>query len=167
MCACSSPCKVRLRNKLSRSKINEVNVQEENKESQESSEQVETKQDEEKQKEAEQQEVEQQEVANKQLNERKIETEQGIITVNKPELKVGEEVRIAVEPNGKNIQSMKGILRLQKMASNMRKKEYYLLSMMKKRRAGLLTIKQGILICKVIGIFSSFKVTKRMRKKKS
>ncbi|MHA4411492.1 transglycosylase [Bacillus cereus] len=90
-------------------KINEVNVQEENKESQESSEQVETKQDEEKQKEAEQQEV-----ANKQLSERKIETEQGIITVNKPELKVGEEVRIAVEPNGKNIQSMKGILQLQK-----------------------------------------------------
>ncbi|MCU4978120.1 transglycosylase [Bacillus cereus] len=98
-------------------KINEVNVQEENKESQESSEQVETKQDEEKQKEAEQeveQEVEQQEVVNKQLNERKIETEQGIITVNKPELKVGEEMRIAVEPNGKNIQSMKGILQLQK-----------------------------------------------------
>ncbi|WP_267377839.1 transglycosylase [Bacillus sp. GM_Baccil_2] len=94
-------------------KINEVNVQEENKESQKSSEQVETKQDEEKQKEAEQ-EVEQQEVVNKQLNERKIETEQGIITVNKPELKVGEEVRIAVEPNGKNIQSMKGILQLQK-----------------------------------------------------
>ncbi|MDA2489850.1 transglycosylase [Bacillus cereus] len=90
-------------------KINEVNVQEENKESQESSEQVETKQDEEKQKEAEQQEV-----VNKQLNERKIETEQGIITVNKPELKVGEEVRIAVEPNGKNIESMKGILQLQK-----------------------------------------------------
>ena len=85
-----------------------MNVQEENKESQESSEQVETKQDEEKQ------EVEQQEVANKQSNERKIETEQGIITVNKPELKVGEEVRIAVEPNGKNIQSMKGILQLQK-----------------------------------------------------
>ncbi|WP_144596579.1 transglycosylase [Bacillus cereus] len=94
-------------------KINEVNVQEENKESQESSEQVETKQDEEKQKEAEQ-EVEQQEVVNKQLNERKIETEQGIITVNKQELKVGEEVRIAVETNGKNIQSMKGILQLQK-----------------------------------------------------
>ncbi|MGX5644469.1 transglycosylase [Bacillus cereus] len=90
-------------------KINKVNVQEENKESQESSEQVETKQDEEKQKEAEQQEV-----VNKQLSERKIETEQGIITVNKPELKVGEEVRIAVEPNGKNIQSMKGILQLQK-----------------------------------------------------
>lgn len=90
-------------------KINEVNVQEENKESQESSEQVETKQDEEKPKEAEQQEV-----ANKQLSERKIETEQGIITVNKLELKVGEEVRIAVEPNGKNIQSMKGILQLQK-----------------------------------------------------
>ncbi len=110
MCACSSPCKVRLRNKLSQiKKINEVNVQEENKESQESSEQVETKQDEEKQKEAEQQEV-----VNKQLSERKIETEQGIITVNKPELKVGEEVRIAVEPNGKNIQSMKGILQLQK-----------------------------------------------------
>lgn len=90
-------------------KINEVNVQEENKQSQESSEHVETKQDEEKQKEAEQQEV-----VNKQLSERKIETEQGIITVNKPELKVGEEVRIAVEPNGKNIQSMKGILQLQK-----------------------------------------------------
>ncbi|KAA6468465.1 MULTISPECIES: transglycosylase [Bacillus cereus group] len=100
-------------------KINEVNVQEENKESQESSEQVETKQDEEKQKEVEQQEVkqqevEQQEVVNKQLGERKIETEQGIVTVDKPELKVGEEVRIAVEPNGKNIQSMKGILQLQK-----------------------------------------------------
>ncbi|HDR4862663.1 MULTISPECIES: transglycosylase [Bacillus cereus group] len=94
-------------------KINEVNVQEEK------SEQVETKQDEEKQKEVEQKEVkqqeaEQQEVANKQLSERKIETEQGIITVNKPELKVGEEVRIAVEPNGKNIQSMNGILQLQK-----------------------------------------------------
>ena len=78
------------------------------------------------------------------MSERKIETEQGIITVNKPELKVGEEVRIAVEPNRKNIQSMKGILQLQKMGSNMRKKECYLLSMMKKRRAGLLTIKQGI-----------------------
>ncbi|PEV17589.1 transglycosylase [Bacillus thuringiensis] len=90
-------------------KINEVNVQEENKESQEPPEQVETKQDEEKPKEAEQQEV-----VNKQLGERKIETEQGIITVNKPELKVGEEVRIAVEANGKNIQSMKGILQLQK-----------------------------------------------------
>ncbi|EPF10755.1 hypothetical protein ICA_03266 [Bacillus cereus BAG1O-3] len=90
-------------------KINEVNVQEENKESQEPPEQVETKQDEEKPK-----ETEQQEVANKQLSERKIETEQGIITVNKLELKVGEEVRIAVEPNGKNIQSMKGILQLQK-----------------------------------------------------
>ncbi|WP_025118031.1 hypothetical protein [Bacillus sp. H1m] len=90
-------------------KINEVNVQEENKESQEPPEQVETKQDEEKPK-----ETEQQEVANKQLSEKKIETEQGIITVNKPELKVGEEVRIAVEPNGKNIQSMKGILQLQK-----------------------------------------------------
>ncbi|HEF1902065.1 transglycosylase [Bacillus cereus] len=95
-------------------KINEVNVQEDNKESQESSEQVETKQDEEKQKEEKQKEAEQQEVANKQLSERKIETELGIITVNKPELKVGEEVRIAVEPNGKNIQSMKGILQLQK-----------------------------------------------------
>ncbi|PDX95480.1 transglycosylase [Bacillus thuringiensis] len=95
-------------------KINEVNVQEENKESQESSEQVETKQDEEKQKEEKQKKAEQQEVANKQLRERKIETEQGIITVNKLELKVGEEVRIAVEPNGKNIQSMKGILQLQK-----------------------------------------------------
>ncbi|MCC6081569.1 transglycosylase [Bacillus thuringiensis] len=95
-------------------KINEVNVQEENKESQEPPEQVETKQDEEKQKEEKQKEAEQQEVANKQLSERKIETEQGIITVNKLELKVGEEVRIAVEPNGKNIQSMKGILQLQK-----------------------------------------------------
>ena len=95
-----------------------MNVQEENKESQESSEQVETKQDEEKQKRrnkrGETKEAEQQEVVNKQLSERKIETEQGIITVNKPELKVGEEVRIAVEPNGKNIQSMKGILQLQK-----------------------------------------------------
>ncbi|MDR2993581.1 MAG: transglycosylase [Bacillus cereus] len=90
-------------------KINEVNVQEENKESQEPPEQVETKQDEEKAK-----EVEPKEVVNEQLSERKIETEQGIITVNKPELKVGEEVRISVETNGKNIQSMKGILQLQK-----------------------------------------------------
>lgn len=139
-----------------------MNVQEENKESQESSEQVETKQDEEKQKEAEQQEV-----VNKQLNERKIETEQGIITVNKPELKVGEEVRIAVEPNVKNIQSMKGILQLQKNGEQYAQERILSLSMMKKRRSGLLTIKQGILICKVIGIFSSFKVTKRMRKKSS
>ncbi|MFC9448872.1 transglycosylase [Bacillus cereus] len=95
-------------------KINKVNVQEENKESQEPSEQVETKQDEEKPKEIELKEVEPKEVVNEQLSERKIETDQGIITVNKPEIKVGEEVRITVEPNGKNIQSMRGILQLQK-----------------------------------------------------
>ncbi|MGG0203940.1 transglycosylase [Bacillus mycoides] len=46
--------------------------------------------------------------------ERTIETDRGVITVNKQELKVGEEVRIAVEPNEKNIQSVKGILQLQK-----------------------------------------------------
>ncbi|CAM3860206.1 transglycosylase [Bacillus paramycoides] len=51
---------------------------------------------------------------------RKIETGQGVITVNKQELKVGEEVRIAVEPNGKNIQSVKGILQLQKTGEQYR-----------------------------------------------
>ncbi|WP_212936790.1 transglycosylase [Bacillus hominis] len=49
-----------------------------------------------------------------QREERKIETERGIITVNKQELKVGEELRIALEPNEKNTQSVKGILQLQK-----------------------------------------------------
>ncbi|PES76395.1 transglycosylase [Bacillus cereus] len=48
-----------------------------------------------------------------QREERKIETDRGIITVNKQELKVGEELRIAVEPNEKNIQSVKGVLQLQ------------------------------------------------------
>lgn len=51
---------------------------------------------------------------------RKIETGQGVITVNKQELKVGEEVRIALEPNGKNIQSVKGILQLQKTGEQYR-----------------------------------------------
>ncbi|PEX83518.1 transglycosylase [Bacillus cereus] len=85
-------------------KINEVNVQEENKEVQKQPERVEMNQGEDEQK----------EVENEQENERKIETDQGVITVNKQELKVGEEVRIAVEPNKKNIQSMTGILQLQK-----------------------------------------------------
>ncbi|MDA2137703.1 transglycosylase [Bacillus cereus group sp. Bc256] len=84
--------------------INEVNVQEENKEVQEQPEQVEMKQDKE----------EQQEVKNEQETEKKIETDQGIITINKRELKVGEEVRIIVEPKEKNIQSIKGMLRLPK-----------------------------------------------------
>ncbi|HDR4437966.1 transglycosylase [Bacillus thuringiensis serovar brasilensis] len=84
--------------------INEVNVQEENKEVQEQLEQVEMKQDKE----------EQQEAKNKQETEKKIETDQGVITVNKPELKVGEEVLVIVEPKEKNVQSIKGILRLPK-----------------------------------------------------
>ncbi|MDA1523203.1 transglycosylase [Bacillus cereus] len=84
--------------------INEVNVQEENKEVQEQPEQVEMKQDKE----------EQQEAKNKQETEKKIETNQGVITVNKPELKVGEEVLVIVEPKEKNVQSIKGILRLPK-----------------------------------------------------
>ncbi|ARZ61864.1 MULTISPECIES: transglycosylase [Bacillus cereus group] len=84
--------------------INEVNVQEENKEVQEQPEQVEIKQDKE----------EQQEVKNEQETEKKIETDQGVITVNKPELKVGEEVLVIVEPKEKNVQSIKGILRLPK-----------------------------------------------------
>ncbi|MEB9906316.1 transglycosylase [Bacillus anthracis] len=84
--------------------INEVNVQEENKEVQEQPEQVEMKQDKEEQKEAK----------NKQETEKKIETNQGVITVNKPELKVGEEVLVIVEPKEKNVQSIKGILRLPK-----------------------------------------------------
>ncbi|WP_433771868.1 transglycosylase [Bacillus wiedmannii] len=85
-------------------KINEVNVQEENKEVQKQPERVEMNQGEDEQK----------EVEDEQENERKIETDQGVITVNKRELKVGEEVQIAVEPNKKNIQSMTGILQLQK-----------------------------------------------------
>ncbi|MGN4446298.1 transglycosylase [Bacillus cereus group sp. MYBK79-1] len=85
-------------------KINEVNVQEENKEVQEQPEQVEMKRDKE----------EQQEANNEQETEKKIETDQGVITVNKPELQVGEEVRIIVEPKEKNIQSIKGMLRLPK-----------------------------------------------------
>ncbi|HDR6316156.1 TPA: transglycosylase [Bacillus thuringiensis] len=85
-------------------KLNEMNVQEENKEIQERPEQVEVNQGKE----------EQQEVANEQEVEKKIETDQGVITVNKPELKVGEEVRVIVEPKEQNVQSIKGILRLQK-----------------------------------------------------
>ncbi|MGH1036453.1 transglycosylase [Bacillus cereus] len=84
--------------------INEVNVEEENKEVQEQPEQVEMKQDKE----------EQQEAKNEQETEKKIETDQGVITVNKPELKVGEEVLVIVEPKEKNVQSIKGILRLPK-----------------------------------------------------
>ncbi|MGF9880547.1 transglycosylase [Bacillus albus] len=85
-------------------KLNEVNVQEENKEVQEQPEQVEVNQGKE----------EQQEAKNEQETEKKIETDQGVITVNKPELKVGEEVRIIVEPKEKNVQSIQGILRLPK-----------------------------------------------------
>ena len=84
--------------------INEVNVQEENKEVQKQPEQVEMKQGDE----------EQQEVKNEQETEKKIETDQGVITVNKPELKVGEEVRLIVEPKEQNVQSIKGMLRLPK-----------------------------------------------------
>ncbi|PEI80889.1 transglycosylase [Bacillus wiedmannii] len=85
-------------------KLNEMNVQEENKEVQEQPEQVEVNQGKE----------QQQEVANEQEIEKKIETDQGVITVNKPELQVGEEVRIIVEPKEQNVQSIKGILRLPK-----------------------------------------------------
>ncbi|PGZ06542.1 transglycosylase [Bacillus cereus] len=59
-------------------------------------------------------EEEKKEVANEQEIERKIETDQGVITVSNSELNVGEEVRITVERNEKNIQSMKGVLQLQK-----------------------------------------------------
>ncbi|RAS96669.1 transglycosylase [Bacillus cereus] len=83
-------------------KLNEMNVQEENKEVQEQPEQV------------NQGKEEQQEVKNEQETEKKIETDQGIITINKRELKVGEEVRIIVEPKETNIQSIKGMLRLPK-----------------------------------------------------
>ena len=100
------------------------------------------------------------------MSERKIETEQGIITVNKPELKVGEEVRIAVEPNGKNIQSMKGILQLQKWGAICARKNV-IFEYDEETKSWVANYKAGILICKVIGIFSSFKVTKRMRKKSS
>ncbi|WP_263704242.1 transglycosylase [Bacillus thuringiensis] len=85
-------------------KLNEINVQEENKEVQEQPEQVEVNQGKE----------EQQEAKNEQETQKKIETDQGVITVNKPELKVGEEVLVIVEPKEKNVQSIKGILRLPK-----------------------------------------------------
>ncbi|MBG9857008.1 transglycosylase [Bacillus wiedmannii] len=85
-------------------KLNEMNVQEENKEVHGQPEQVEVNQGKE----------EQQEIANEQEIEKKIETDQGVITVNKPELQVGEEVRIIVEPKEQNVQSIKGILRLPK-----------------------------------------------------
>ncbi len=137
--------------------INEVNVEEENKEVQEQPEQVGMKQDKE----------EQQEAKNEQETEKKIETDQGVITVNKPELKVGEEVLVIVEPKEKNVQSIKGILRLPKTAISMNKKECYRLSMKRKRSDGLLTTRSRLLICKVIGTFSSFKITKEMRKKSS
>ncbi|WP_342718884.1 transglycosylase [Bacillus paramycoides] len=84
--------------------INEVNVQEENKDVQEQPEQVEVNHGKE----------EQQEAKNEQEVEKKIETDQGVITVNKPELKVGEEVQVIVEPKEQNVQSIKGILRLPK-----------------------------------------------------
>ncbi|KAB2440396.1 transglycosylase [Bacillus luti] len=84
--------------------INEVDMQEKNKAIQEQTERVEMNEVEEEQK----------EVTNEQEIGRKIETDQGIITVNKQELKVGEELRITVERNEKSIQSMKGILQLQK-----------------------------------------------------
>ena len=84
--------------------INEVDMQKKNKAVQEQTERVEMNQVEEEQK----------EVTNEQEIGRKIETDQGIITVNKQELKVGEELRITVEQNEKSIQSMKGILQLQK-----------------------------------------------------
>ncbi|OUB80169.1 MULTISPECIES: transglycosylase [Bacillus cereus group] len=87
-------------------KFNEMNVQEENKEVHGQPEQVEVK--------VNQGKEEQQEVANEQEIEKKIETDQGVITVNKPELKVGEEVRVIVEPKEQNVQSIKGILRLPK-----------------------------------------------------
>ncbi|CAM3851474.1 MULTISPECIES: transglycosylase [Bacillus cereus group] len=84
--------------------INEVNVQEENKEVQDQPEQVEMKQDKE----------EQQEEKNEQETEKKIETDQVVITVNKQELQVGEEVQIIVEPKEQNVQSIKGMLQLPK-----------------------------------------------------
>ena len=46
-----------------------------------------------------------------------------IITINKRELKVGEEIRIIVEPKETNIQSIKGMLRLPKTVICMSKKE--------------------------------------------
>ncbi|MGI8277990.1 transglycosylase [Bacillus mycoides] len=89
--------------------ISEVNDQEgKNKEVQEKPEQVEMPSVEDEKKAVEN------EQGKEQKEERTIETDRGVITVNKQELKVGEEVWIAVEPNEKNIQSVKGILQLQK-----------------------------------------------------
>ncbi|PFJ17253.1 transglycosylase [Bacillus cereus] len=93
-------------NNMQVQKISEINKQEEqSKEMKENSEQEEMKQTEDKKKLVENEK--------EQIEERKIETARGIITVNKRELTVGEEIRIAVEPSEKNIQSIKGILQLQ------------------------------------------------------
>ncbi|MES5926046.1 transglycosylase [Bacillus cereus group sp. MG9] len=89
--------------------ISEMNDQEgKNKEVQEQPEQVEMPSVEDEKKAVEN------EQGKEKKEERTIETDRGVITVNKQELKVGEEVRIAVESNEKNIQSVKGILQLQK-----------------------------------------------------
>ncbi len=135
--------------------INEVVVQEENKEVQEQPEQVEIKQDKE----------EQQEVKNEQETEKKIETDQGIITINKRELKVGEEIRIIVEPKETNIQSIKGMLRLPKNSNLYEQERMIPFDYEEETKRWIANYKVGILICKVIGTFSLFKVLKKMRKK--
>ena len=112
--------------------INEVDMQEKNKAIQEQTERVEMNEVEEEQK-----------VTNEQEIGRKIETDQGIITVNKQELKVGEELRITVERNEKSIQSMKGILQLQNNGEQYAQERMLFLSMKKKRSNGLRTIRSG------------------------
>ncbi|PGK37990.1 transglycosylase [Bacillus anthracis] len=49
-----------------------------------------------------------------QNQEKKIETELGLVTLSKQDITIGEKVRIAIEPKEQNIQSIKGILQLQK-----------------------------------------------------
>lgn len=79
-----------------------------------------------------------------QKEERTIETDRGVITVNKQELKVGEEVWIAVEPNEKNIQSVKGILQLQKNGEQYRQERIISFEYEEKTKRWIANYKAGI-----------------------
>ncbi|TKI87385.1 transglycosylase [Bacillus mycoides] len=119
--------------------ISEMNDQEgKNKEVQEQPEQVEMPSVEDEKKAVEN------EQGKEQKEERTIETDRGVITVNKQELKVGEEVWIAVEPNEKNIQSVKGILQLQKNGEQYRQERIISFEYEEKTKRWIANYKAGI-----------------------
>ncbi|MBK5346650.1 transglycosylase [Bacillus sp. TH44] len=119
--------------------ISEMNDQEgKNKEIQEQPEQVEMPSVEDEKKVVENEQVKEQK------EERTIETDRGVITVNKQELKVGEEVWIAVEPNEKNIQSVKGILQLQKNGEQYRQERIISFEYEEKTKRWIANYKAGI-----------------------